>query len=886
MKRCVPFVGSARFRMNRKRDLRASIKSKLVLLPLSGLALTVILHGYRPQETSATGTWVAKGSMQSARSGACAAVLPDGRVMITGGLGPSGSLDTSEVFGMNGSFSNVPAMSASRNGHTCMTMADGRVLVAGGRNENGPINTAEIYNPETNRWSQTSVMSSARAGHTSTLLSDGRVVMAGGEGSAVVNDSIEIFDPEKDKFEFVSSGLLSSARKDHAAALLPDGRVLIAGGSDGKVSLSSTDIFDPRTGTVEHGAKLSAARAGLSAVALLDGGVRIAGGNDGEKDLSSAEIYDPAANKFAATEPMTAARKGQLAFRLPNNNQVLLIGGDAAGNTAELFTPWQGTFQKTGGLPEGHSGAAATPMSIDGVLVLAGGKDRAVAVQSSHVYRFATLKTDQESYVPGATATITGTNWVPGERVTLQIQDVAGKQAGQKIMTTADAAGDITAEYQMGKDAGTRYTITGVGNRAQAPGVLQANPAANLSQCADGVNANATGLTPAQQVTATCTSATFGGGWVNGNVNGSKASYYEGDSLPYQTLMTSLSKGQHTVIFEWDTTKGGKHALDYLTTFNRTVQAADPCAGSGLAGCNKASPTDNTKAIPVDSQVVNQIPGNFTMYGGTIDSVSGYSYPDGTGFAGDKTARLSITFTAPSTNSTVILAWAGHIATRADWGDVNSAVAIGGSPFHTRLIGLDGSGGNQDRALALSAVIFPGSITIIKAATPVSGTFSFTATPAPPLSNFSLSGGSPQPNNTTDNTKLFSNLVNFQTYTISEALSGWKNDSIACTVTGGQSTSAPNSTNGSGSISLPLQNGDNYICTFANTQLAGIHIRKATQAAANDATSFTFTKTGSTTYSGTVKLQNGKEDFVSGLAPGSYSVTESSTSGWDLTKLE
>src|SRR5690242_18541620 len=102
MIRCVSNTNSAGFRKHRRRELKASVKSKLVLLPVSLLAVTVIVHGYRPQETTATGTWTAKGSMQSARSGACAAVLPDGRVMVTGGLGPAGSLDSSEVFGMNG----------------------------------------------------------------------------------------------------------------------------------------------------------------------------------------------------------------------------------------------------------------------------------------------------------------------------------------------------------------------------------------------------------------------------------------------------------------------------------------------------------------------------------------------------------------------------------------------------------------------------------------------------------------------------------------------------------------------------------------------------------------------------------------------------------------
>jgi hypothetical protein len=65
-----------------------------------------------------------------------------------------------------------------------------------------------------------------------------------------------------------------------------------------------------------------------------------------------------------------------------------------------------------------------------------------------------------------------------------------------------------------------------------------------------------------------------------------------------------------------------------------------------------------------------------------------------------------------------VLAWAGHSSTRADGGPDNSAVAISGSPYHTLLIGLDGSGGNQDLSLSAAAVIFPGSITIIKNATP------------------------------------------------------------------------------------------------------------------------------------------------------------------------
>src|SRR4029079_16418269 len=120
------------------------------------------------------------------------------------------------------------------------------------------------------------------------------------------------------------------------------------------------------------------------------------------------------------------------------------------------------------------------------------------------------------------------------------------------------------------------------------------------------------------------------------------------------------------------------------------------------------------------------------------------------GFIGDTSASITITFTASVANP--VLAWGGHMATRADWGATNAATAIPGSPYHMRLLDLDGSGGNQDRSLSADAVIFPGSITIVKDAVPNdSQVFSFTAGPAP-LANFTLFDDG----NAANNTKTFS----------------------------------------------------------------------------------------------------------------------------------
>ena len=219
------------------------------------------------------------------------------------------------------------------------------------------------------------------------------------------------------------------------------------------------------------------------------------------------------------------------------------------------------------------------------------------------------------------------------------------------------------------------------------------NPSANLDQCANGP-------APSPPSDGCNVDATD---WVNGNLGGSKANYREGDSIPYRMTFDNLSLASHTVTIEWDTTKSDKHAIDYLTSFNQSVLNANPCLG--VTGCNFA--TGTTFAIPVDPQVagggVTPIPGNFTLYGGSITAVSAYTYPDGTGFTGDKTASITLTFTASVVNP--VLAWGGHIASRADWGLTNSAVSIPGSPYHTRLIDLDGSGGNQDRSLSAAAVV-------------------------------------------------------------------------------------------------------------------------------------------------------------------------------------
>src|SRR5206468_2220575 len=79
---------------------------------------------------------------------------------------------------------------------------------------------------------------------------------------------------------------------------------------------------------------------------------------------------------------------------------------------------------------------------------------------------------------------------------------------------------------------------------------VAANPAADLDQCGNGQFSSPNSCPP---------------GWLNGNLNQSKSHYREGDSVPFRMVLTNLAtSGTHTVVIQYDTLQGGKHAYDYL----------------------------------------------------------------------------------------------------------------------------------------------------------------------------------------------------------------------------------------------------------------------------------------------------------------------------------
>jgi hypothetical protein len=227
-------------------------------------------------------------------------------------------------------------------------------------------------------------------------------------------------------------------------------------------------------------------------------------------------------------------------------------------------------------------------------------------------------------------------------------------------------------------------------------------------------------------------------GWVNGNAGASNAHFVEGWSIPYRVNINDLALGAHSLDIEWDIKHSGANAIDFVTNYDLINY---PAPSSHLFNFGHAQETINplTEAGPWNDGTSSVIPpptlpaGAVTNYYNTLMTYSNASgdankfsiwngqitsmvlITEGNLNANQSSTRMRIFFT--NTEEDVVIAWGGHIAKgEGVWGNGNSASAVDGSPYHTRLIEWDpdgaGSGnpssiGNQDRSLSAAAVQDP-----------------------------------------------------------------------------------------------------------------------------------------------------------------------------------
>jgi Galactose oxidase, central domain/Kelch motif len=359
----------------------------------------------------ATGTWTATGQLVTSRSGHSAALLADGRVLVSGGStsidNPDGSgggydLLSAELYDPgSGSWTATGTATSPTGGLTTVPLPDGRVLHAGV--------PAELYDPSSGSWIATGNMLTPRAGEGVTLLADGKVLVEGGGGGGDAEiTSAELYDPGTGSWTATAN--LSQGRQLHNATLLRDGRVLVAGGVGGGGPLASAELYDPGNPGMNAGpsptvgparapswsvtGSMGTPRSGHTATPLADGKVLVAGG----QPVVPAELYDPSTGAWTATGSMVTPRAASFTATPLPNGRVLVAGGWATADgpivaSAELYDPGTGSWTATGSMATPRGGQTATLLPNGTVLVAGGYTSKPsgqLAVDSAELYDPAT----------------------------------------------------------------------------------------------------------------------------------------------------------------------------------------------------------------------------------------------------------------------------------------------------------------------------------------------------------------------------------------------------------------------------------------------------------------------------------------------------------------
>lgn len=316
-------------------------------------------------------TWENVARMNDDRAYHTATLLPDGKIVVIGGIQFNGNGNTSPVSKVEiydpdaDQWNAIEGTSISRYHHSADLIEKGtlkgQILIVGGEGTNGTLKTYQFFNPQTGYQSSANQIHSSISGlskHTSTALADGNILFFGGystvDGIIMISNYYFIFTPPLSSssplpispFSIpVSTNL--NGRVNHTATRLSDGRVLFVGGLYSLFSSPSTApiatdaaLYTPETngsGTWVSITGPNEPRFFHTSTLLPNGTVLISGGQKNETELSNSnEVFNPESNTFEQLDPFTnpllnldTVLKNRTATL--SGEKVIFIGGNSEG---------------------------------------------------------------------------------------------------------------------------------------------------------------------------------------------------------------------------------------------------------------------------------------------------------------------------------------------------------------------------------------------------------------------------------------------------------------------------------------------------------------------------------------------------------------------------
>ncbi len=277
------------------------------------------------------------GTMVQERAGHTATKLQDGRVLLVGGwftpsAGQNATSDTAEIFDpATNRFAATGTMTSQRADHAALLLPDGRVLITGGGRLVGSfledLATAEIFDPSTGLFTALAAeMTHTRATHGMVANGLGQFVLGGGSDADRRHDWYHV---ATETFENLGQGASDQGRFGPAMAAFDSGGVVIAGGD-----LLGTVMYVSTTGFVQNtGSGLNRPRSYAQAVRIKSDQILVTGGidfsNGGFIEASCDVIVEGGiggSNTFASAVRFGTGMVHHTATVLPSGD-VLFCGG-------------------------------------------------------------------------------------------------------------------------------------------------------------------------------------------------------------------------------------------------------------------------------------------------------------------------------------------------------------------------------------------------------------------------------------------------------------------------------------------------------------------------------------------------------------------------------